>query len=73
MLVCWSDGTNDLSTKCLTFQVFLAKDTQNSLFSFLQDFMKKKRILGTSEVDESFVPLAQRASILYCRLTDLRS
>ena len=40
----------------------------------LQDFMKKNNTWNIRNlVDESFVPSAQQTSVLYCRLTDLKS
>ena len=40
----------------------------------LQDFMKKNNTWNIRRlVDESFVPSAQRTSVIYCRLTDLWS
>ena len=44
-LVCWANGTNDSSTNCLTFQVFLILQKNKKkgfLQNNLQDFLKKK-------------------------------
>ena len=38
----------------------------------LQEVMKKKTILGTSNT-ESFVPVNQQTSVLHCRLSDFKN
>ena len=72
------DGTNDLSTKCLIdlgysklliinkLKGFFAKNFANNFARFYEKNTWNIRSL----VDESFVPSAQRTSILYCRLMD---
>ena len=88
MLVRWADGTNNSSTKCLTFQVFffiifyrLSKpfifiyekiNWKGFYKEFCKILWKKNTWNKRCWVDESFVPSAQQTSILYCRLTDFR-
>ena len=95
-LVRWADGTNDSSSKLLTFQVFffiisyrlralktlyfhfcnfIKKNEEINWKGFCKEFCKKlwkknNTQIITCLVGKSFVPSAQRTSVLYCRLTD---
>ena len=80
-----ADGTNDSSTKHLTFQVFFfiisfRLRAIKTLYIHFCNFIKKmkgffQRTLQDTWniiclVNELFVPSAQQTNVLYCRLTD---
>ena len=46
MLVCWADGTNDSSTKCLTFQVFFSYVISYRLRALTTLFYEKNKLKG---------------------------
>ena len=76
-LVRWADGTNDSSTKHLMFQMLFFFHKILKIFQFIYKSIRnyeKKNIWNVRRlVDESFVPSAQRTSVLFCRLSDFTS
>ena len=79
-LVYGADGTNDSSTKRLTFQAFFfiisyrlrALKTPYCHFCKSSIYEKNNTWNIRRLVDNSFVPSAQQTSVLYCRLTDFK-
>ena len=74
MLARWLAATNDLSTKnrfnffCNSMKI---KIKSFECLKSIRNYKKNDAWNIRQLVDESFVPASHRASVLYCRLSDL--